>query len=74
METPGSPMPILTWAVAEVIEPTINPNAINPLRNTCLIFMLSVGPGEPLIRKLDAGLTAVSAEAHTPMVLTHGFG
>jgi hypothetical protein len=43
METPGSPIPMLNWAVAAVTEPITNPNASSPLRSTSLICMLSVG-------------------------------
>ena len=43
METPGSPMPMLTWAVAAVTYPITNTNARSPLRSTYLIFMLSIG-------------------------------
>jgi hypothetical protein len=34
-------MPTLTWAVADVTEPTASASTINPFRSTCFIFALS---------------------------------
>ena len=43
IETPGSQTPTLTWAVADVTEPTTRPSTINPFRSTCFIFAPSSG-------------------------------